>query len=207
MAAISRDKLKLVRRWYYTGQKSAPRIAEKLGVSVWVVYKFMKRHGLPRRTFSEENALRFERKSPSFQIKRTLTNRERELRALGVALYWGEGYKGGYGIDFANSNPEMIKLFLKFLRRICGINEKRLRILLYCYANQNVRKLSRFWSKLASVPAKQFSKPYVRKDFKIDKKEKMPFGLVHIRYSDKKLLLLIKKWVCDYIEKYAQVDP
>ena len=36
-----------------------------------------------------------------------------------------------------------------------------------------------------------------------EKKLKMPYGLVHIRYSDKKLLLLIKKWIDDYKEKYG----
>jgi len=38
------------------------------------------------------------------------------------------------------------------------------------------------------IPKNQFSKPYVRKDFKIEKVNKMPRGLVHIRYYDVKLL-------------------
>jgi len=44
------------------------------------------------------------------------------------------------------------------------------------------------------VPVQQFTKPYVRKDYKIEKIDKMPYGLVHIRYADKKLYLQIEKW-------------
>ncbi|MEK6881506.1 MAG: hypothetical protein AABY22_17925, partial [Nanoarchaeota archaeon] len=39
--------------------------------------------------------------------------------------------------DLANSNPNVISLFIKMLRQIYGVNEKRLRVYLYCYENQN----------------------------------------------------------------------
>ncbi len=48
----------------------------------------------------------------------------------------------------------------------------------------------------------QFSQPYIRKDFKKDGR-KMKYGLVHIRYSDKKLLLEIENMVDYYIYKYC----
>lgn len=124
------------------------------------------------------------------------------MKSMGVTLYWGEGYKAGqaHGIDFANSDIKMIQVFLKFLREICGVDEKRLRIYLYCYSNQNPPGLVRFWSKVTGVPKDQFTKPYIRKDFRLEKKDKMPYGLIHIRYSDKKLFLLIKKWIEEYKE-------
>ena len=98
-------------------------------------------------------------------------------------------------MDFANSDSSMIFIFLKFLREVCGVNEDKLRIYLYCYSNQNIDKIRRYWSRLLKVPIKQFSKPYVRKDFRLDKAGKMPYGLVHIRYYDKKLLHLIRGWI------------
>jgi len=61
-------------------------------------------------------------------------------------LYWAEGFQSEKAkmIDFANSKPEMISLFLKFLRQICGIDENRLRAYLYCYENQSPQKLIKF---------------------------------------------------------------
>lgn len=135
--------------------------------------------------------------------------KDRELKAMGTMLYWAEGFQSNYAdiVDFANSKPAMITLFLKFLRRICGIDESRLRVYLYCYSNQNVEGLINYWSKLTGIPKLQFTKPYVRQDFKVEKIGKMKHGLIHIRYYDKKLLELIKKWTEEYVKEYASVVP
>jgi Tat protein secretion system quality control protein TatD with DNase activity len=37
--------------------------------------------------------------------------------------------------------------------------------------------------------------------FLLEKQNKMPYGLVHIRYSDKKLLALIQKWTKEYLKE------
>ena len=50
------------------------------------------------------------------------------------------------------------------------------------------------------ISLNQFIKPYIREDFKVDKIDKMKYGLVHIRYSDKKLFLQIKKWTDEYLK-------
>ena len=65
---------------------------------------------------------------------------------------------------------------------------------LYCYANQNAESLKKFWSTLSGVPLKQFPKPYVRQDFKKEKIGKMPHGLIHVRYFDKKLYIQFEQW-------------
>jgi len=111
------------------------------------------------------------------------------LFIAGITLYWAEGSKTTDGtVDFANSDPKMVKLFLRYLRECCRVAEDKLRILLYCYANQDIEKLKNYWSKVTKIPVNQFTKPYKRKDFLEEKVDKLPKGLVHIRYSDKKLL-------------------
>ncbi len=120
-------------------------------------------------------------------------------------LYWAEGAKytpdmRSAVIDFVNSDPRMVKLFLNFLRIICGVDEKRLRVLLYCYANQDIEFLKKYWYKVTEINFKQFTKPYVREDFLPEKSGKMRYGLVHIRYYDKKLLIQIYNWINEYLE-------
>jgi len=209
MGAIPVAELEQVRRWYYNEGLPAGKIAERLGVSLDAVYYFMRHNGLPRRTLAEENTLRFARKPASFSVKQDLTSAERELKALGIALYWGEGakFKGAQSIDFANSDPVMIGVFLQFLRTIFVIRESKFRIQLYCYANQNTGELIQFWSTLTGIPKSQFIKPYVRQDFRAEKAGKMRYGLIHVRYCDKKLLLLILDWIKEYGEIHAQVVP
>lgn len=204
MATISEKNKHLVKELYYKDFLSARQIAERLGVSIDAVYYFMRAHGFKRRGFSEESRRRFEKKELSFSVNNKLSLEEERLKIIGTILYWGEGYKTSKsnGIDFTNSDPKMITIFVKFLRKICGTDESRLRVLLYCYSNQNTNKLIDFWSNATKIPKRQFSKPYIKFSDNMAN-NKMPYGLVHIRYYDKKLLLLIKKWIDEYKNKFA----
>jgi len=198
--------LNLVKQLYYRKKLSTIEIAKRLKVTPWIVQKFMVRNRLPRRTFSEANAEKFKKQSITFSLKRNLSLKDRKLKIAGVMLYWSEGGKSNpenriWTVDFANSNPQMVQLFLKFLREICGVDKNRLRVLLYCYADQSVETLKKYWSKITKIPIKQFTKPYVRKDFLPEKSGKMKFGLVHIRYNDKKLLLQIEDWIREYLRR------
>ena len=45
----------------------------------------------------------------------------RELFLLGLALYWGEGAKTGSNVSVSNSDPEVIKLFMHWMKQCFGI--------------------------------------------------------------------------------------
>src|SRR3989338_1911301 len=117
MAAISDSQLPLVKRLYYRNLCSAREIAQILNVTLFATYYCMRKHGLKRRTFSEQNHVRFMKKKPSFFPKTANTLTLKELKVAGVFLYWAEGYKRGHLVDFTNSDVEIIKIFMKFLRR------------------------------------------------------------------------------------------
>lgn len=199
--------VKEIKGLYYKKGYSARRTGEFFGRSCSSVYGFMKRHDLPRRSSAETNNIAYVKQKPSFVLKKNLTRQEEKLRVAGIMLYWGEGAKlnsnpgGNRAIDFANSDPKMIKLFLKFLREICGIDEKRLRAFLYCYVNQDISALKQYWAKITNISLDKFTKPYIRKDFLFEKVGKVKYGLVHIRYHDKKLLLQIGKWIEKYLKQ------
>lgn len=205
MSSISEDKLSLVRKLYYKDSMSMNELAKQLRVSLNSVVYFMRKHSLPRRSSSENEKIKFAKKPISFALKTCNSNYDKNLKIAGVMLYWAEGYKSpeDQTIDLANSDPHMVTVFLNFLRRICGVEDGRLRVQLYCYSNQNVKKLIDFWSELIRIPKSQFTKPYVRKDYQNSKISKMKYGMVHIRYSDKKLWLVIMGWMKKYIEKLS----
>ena len=195
MAILNKKHLRVVKKLYYSNKLSMKVIADRLNVSLDSVYYFMRRNHLNRRSVSENEAIKFERKPLSYNLQKVLNKSDQYLKLAGVVLYWAEGYKTSKskGIDFANSDPMMIETFVKFLSKICGVNPKRLRVLLYCYSNQNISELIDFWSKLTRIPKSQFSKPYVRVDYRKEKEGKMKYGMVHIRYADKKLLSQLMK--------------
>lgn len=201
MNTLSKD---IVEKLYHKEGLSTIKIAKKLGVSVWVVLGFMRRNKIIRRTFKEANAVYFSKQPISFLLKKKLNIQEEKIKAAGVFLYWGEGaqYQGkNCSVDLANSNPEMIEVFLIFLRKICGVDERKLRVFMYCYSNQNVDNLMKYWHDVTSIPLSQFTKPYIRKDFQ-EHGRKMEHGLIHIRYADKKLLIQIDAWIKEYCKKF-----
>jgi len=203
MAKIPDKRLVRIRRWYASGL-SAWDIAQRMRVSLDAVYYFFRKHSIERRSPQANNAILFARKKPSFKLKKKLSSKEQQLKIIGTMLYWAEGsqWPGEVIVDFANSNSEMIRLFMSFLRKICGIEESKLRAYIYCYANQRPQDLIRYWVHITGIPASRFTKPYVRKDFKQEKMGKMIHGLIHIRYYDKKLLLLLRNWIVHYSSSF-----
>lgn len=199
------SNLKYIKKLYYARGLSVPEIAKKMNLSLGAIYSLMRKYNLKRRGYSEQNRIRFAKNPPSFNVISRLSPKDKELRTAGIMLYWAEGYQSEVAnhVDFSNSRPEIILIFLKFLREVCGVNELKLRSHLYCYSNQNVDDLIRFWSKVTMVPIDQFTKPYVRKDFNPKKMNKMRYGLLYIRYNDKKLLDLIRVWIKNFVKEYG----
>ena len=115
-------------------------------------------------------------------------------------LYYGEGAKTGTTVDFANSDCRTVKLFLKFLRKVCRVNEKKLRYYLYCFSDQDPEKLIGYWSSQLNAQRGQFTKPYIRSALNRGKRI-MLNGVIHVRYSDKKLMEKILSLCYDTIEK------
>lgn len=131
----------LVNKLYHEEKLSTIKIASKLGTTEWVVLNFMKRNDIPHRSFKEANQILFDKKPLTFSIRNRLSKTEGKLKTAGVFLYWGEGAQlrgKNCTVDFANSNPQMVKVFARFLRKICRIDEKRLRVFMYCYADQRI---------------------------------------------------------------------
>ncbi len=135
----------------------------------------------------ELNRIRFESSPLSYDFKSELTTTERELLVAALMLYFGEGAKTQTTVDLANSDPKVLKIFIKFLRDICRVDESRLRFYLYCFREQDPEALIRFWSECLKVSPKSFTKPYIR-ETRADLKRIMPYGVLHVRYSDKRLL-------------------
>jgi len=74
-------------------------------------------------------------------------------------LFLGDGSKKTKGsLMFGNSNPLIIALFLSLLRYCYDIDEKKFRCTLQCRADQNVKKLEKFWSQITKIHKNQFYK-------------------------------------------------
>jgi len=124
---------------------------------------------------------------------------ERELKLIGIALYWAEGYKANSWrtASFVNSDPRMIALMMRWFRDICRVNEEKFRLKLQIHDKKNIKKLQKFWSSVTEIPLSQFTKSTVKisKSSKLKRGNTLPYGTIQIRVSDIKLLTKIKGWI------------
>jgi hypothetical protein len=92
-----------------------------------------------------------------------------DLLIIGATLYWAEGSKQkthapSVGIIFSNSDLEMIKVFLKFLRKICKIPEKELHFEIYIHETADHKIAQRWWSSELHIDIDKFQKIYFKKN-------------------------------------------
>lgn len=95
----------------------------------------------------------------------------RELWLIGTALYWAEGakqkdYHPSQRVCFSNSDPLMIKLYLKWLRdslEIC-FNNIRFEIYIHETYQKTIRELTTYWSEVTDFPIEKFNKVYFKKN-------------------------------------------
>ena len=193
---ITKQQEVLVKKLYGKG-KMGQEIATELRLSLKQIYGSLRRQNVPRKTLAEQNRILFEKKPPSFHFRERLSIKERELLIAAIMLYYGEGAKTGITVDFANSDARVAKLFVNFLRKICRIDESRMKFYLYCFSDQSPDLLIKYWSSQLKVEKKQFTKPYIRSTLNRGKRT-MPFGVIHVRYSDKKLFKKILS-LCSYL--------
>jgi len=119
------------------------------------------------------------------------------LKLIGAALYWAEGYTATRNLFvFANCDPRMIKVMMRFLLNVCKIPVHRIRGRVNIHPHLDVDGASKYWSGISGIPLKQFHKPLlaVSKASK-QKRKTLPYGTFRIVISDVVLCSKIKGWI------------
>ncbi|MBU6431339.1 hypothetical protein KGQ29_03120 [Patescibacteria group bacterium] len=92
------------------------------------------------------------------------------------ALYWSEGNKKDFNL--INSDPDLIKVFVKGLRGLFGVSPDRFRISIRIYEDLDKVKCLNFWSRITKVPVQKFVSVNVLKG---KKKGKLDNGMCRVR--------------------------
>lgn len=128
----------------------------------------------------------------------------RELQLIGATLYWAEGSKAkphsvSTGIDFGNTDPEMIKLFLLWLRTSLAVDVNRINLSLYIHVNHKHRlsKVIHYWEALTKMKIRYvyFKKHNPKKSYRKNVGETY-FGTLRVRvYESTDLQRKIQGWI------------
>ena len=131
-----------------------------------------------------------------------------ELKLIGAALYWAEGYKrpivvGGrqrtyHPVSLTNSDARLVLMFLRFLREVCGVLDESITADVRIYEHMNTEMVVKYWQRLTRIPKHNFGKVYygVSRSSKGKRPfNRLPYGAIQIRVNDTALFHKIMGWI------------
>lgn len=81
----------------------------------------------------------------------TATGAHRDNHIAAAMLYLAEGAKGEGACAFGNSNPQVIRYWLRLLRASFDVDEAKFCIQVLCRADQDLQQLITFWSTTTGI--------------------------------------------------------
>lgn len=139
----------------------------------------------------------------------------RELLLVGSALYWAEGYKRAiirngqavthHPISFTNSDPLLVRMFLRFLRECLQVADEKIKADLRIFPHQEGRIIQRYWQSQTGISSKNFSRIYT--GISLSSRGKRPFnrlshGVIQIRVANTPLFHTIMGYIAG-IQKFV----
>lgn len=137
----------------------------------------------------------------SQEVGRQRINAAESLYVAGCMLYWGEGNKTGTSACLVNSDPNMLILFISFLKKYWKIDDKRLAVYINCYTDlASLEEIENYWINTLQINRDNLRKPTVNNLPKSSKNKmkKSKFGTVRIQYSDTKIIQEILGAIQEY---------
>lgn len=196
--AIAKSTLE---QMYVHEKRSMQEIADVIGCSPNKVLYWMDKHGIERRNWSEATYSKLNPGGDPFKIREPRDDAERELFTLGVTLYVGEGTKKSSSVRLANSDPKVIRAFLKFLRQTCGVQENKIKAWLNVFDDVDLNKALAYWRRETGLADSQFSKSTVRPSRGGNYTNKSEFGTLTIYVSNSRLADTIKGWCSTLLQR------
>src|SRR3989344_2886049 len=194
---IPKEQLKEL---YTLKNYSSKQIGAILGCSETKINYWMRKHHIKKRSVSEAVYIKWNPDGDPFKIKTPANVEEAILYGLGLGLYWGEGTKSNkFSIRLGNTDPRLIKSFIKFLQSFYGIDTKRIKFGLQIFNDLSKEDSLRFWQKELNASSKQFQKVIITPPRGVGTyKNKIKHGVLTVYFNNKKL----RDKLCDAIENF-----
>lgn len=134
---------------------------------------------------------------------RMIAKTNNQLHAMGCMLYWGEGSKSRTVCQLVNSDPNMLVLFIRFLREIFFVPDEKISIKINCYLNNGltIEDIEKYWLNLLQLPKSSTRKHSINatpKSSQQKKKNILPYGTCSVSTCDTKIVQHIYGAIQEY---------
>ena len=120
-------------------------------------------------------------------------------------LYWAEGGKQRNQVRFSNSDPEMVRIFVSFLKLYFDLRDADIRLMCNLFADHLERQweIEQFWLDTAGLPRECLCKSTVNVYSKYSKKKrrnKLPYGTCRVVVSRTRVVQSIYGAIQEYAD-------
>jgi len=170
---------------------SSKKIAKKLGVSDSTILRWCydikptKKNAFSEYQIKIYNTIEERAKEAFKNFKLNIDN----AKLLATILYYCEGsrYPLANYVCFTNSDPDIIKLFIKLFRLGFKLDGSKFRVHLQLHSTHNEAQIRKYWSQLLKIDEKQFYKSTITSPTNRMKRHNYK-GTCSIRYYDFRIL-------------------
>jgi len=168
-------------------------IADQFFCSASKIKYWMVEYEINRRSVSEAIYQKANPNGDPFKIKENLNPEELKLLGLGLGIFWGEGNKRSKcSVRVGNSDPKLIKKFIEFLDKICGVKKEKLKFNLQIFSDLSENKVVKFWMDELDIKRLQFYKVIITPYRSLGTyKHKSMYGVITIDFNNVKLKKII----------------
>jgi transposase-like protein len=138
---------------------------------------------------------------------RSLARQGDSFHVAGCMLYWAEGEKDRNALRFYNSDPEMVRFFVFFLKKYFDLRDDEIKITCNLFADhvQRQREIEQFWLDVVQLSAHSLCKSYVNVYSKHSKKKRtnrLHYGTVRVTVTRTRVI----QSIYGSIQQYAGFD-
>jgi transposase-like protein len=144
------------------------------------------------------------RRSASQERGREMARKHEPLHVAGAMLYWAEGDKSHKNAArISNSDPEILRLFVHFLRVYFDVPDRQLRVTCHLFADHVERQteIEQFWLDVVQLPRSCLCKSHVNVYSKYSQKKrtnKLPYGTSRITVHSTEIIQCIYGAIQEY---------
>ena len=184
----------------YVKGNSINETAVMFSLSTRKIREVLSGNSIAIRNHKDASYLKNNKTGDPFDILTEMTPEEEHLKAMALGLYLTEGnLKNKNSVRFSNSNPALVKIFVKFLKVICGVDGSKIKTSLIIYPDIAKKQAKEYWANFLDLPLSRVTKTTVLKNRKHPSPKKhSEFGTITIYVHNTKLLGIIKEWVKEY---------
>lgn len=190
---------------YLSKKQSVNQIAKEHGCSQNKITYWLQKHNIKKRSIADAVYVRSNPDGDPFSFERPKNNGTWFLYGLGLGLFWGEGNKmNKNSVRLGNTDLDLIKQFLYFLKVIYQVDERKLRFGLQLFNDIPKERALHYWSLNLGVSKDKFQKIVVTKSIrKGTYRKKSDYGVLTVYFSNTKLRDTIMSAITELRKEYT----